>query len=635
MSRILMIEDHPTNRKLIGDILRRAGHDVREATTADEGIPIAIAERPDLIVMDIQLPGTDGLTATRLLRANLQTRNIPVLAVTAHAMRGDEKRILAAGCDGYVAKPISYQALLAEVTRLTEEQRSPVTVVLEDETPDAKPAATAERAGSTSPSNARVLVVDDEPRNTRLLEALLVPSGYDVRIAASGAECLALARDADLILLDAMMPGLDGFEVVRRLREDPTARLIPIVMVTALNSADDRLRALEAGCDEFLSKPFDKNEVLARVRTLVRLNYYRRQLDEKAKLESVVRRMSDGILICDANWKILVSNETAAAYLGIGRGDAHPLDLLYHAYDVTASREEVARLAYRRTTFELRRAASDRFQELVLEATVEVLRDVERAPSSVIMTLRDVTAAYRQGVLRQEFLSLVSHKLRTPLTVISLNASLLLEKQFGDLSERQVAAASAVDAQALRLRQLVEKLITFTLMSDPAARGPSEPVRVSEHVPRVVDSVVKTFADRPVDVTLRLSDVRVAASVSNLTAIVENLVDNAVKFCEKERAVITITAVQQGEDVVLTVEDNGPGIPPEEHASVFEKFYQIEKHFTGSVDGVGLGLPLVKTIVEAYGGRIQMDSRIGSGTKFVVTLPSWPTDMPVLLPAHS
>lgn len=128
MSRILMIEDHPTNRKLIGDILRLAGHEVREAVTADEGIPIAIAERPDLIVLDIQLPGTDGLTATRLLRAAAGTRSIPILAVTAQAMRGDEKRILAAGCDGYVAKPIAYKLLLAEVARLTgqkpEEKRA-------------------------------------------------------------------------------------------------------------------------------------------------------------------------------------------------------------------------------------------------------------------------------------------------------------------------------------------------------------------------------------------------------------------------------------------------------------------------------------------------------------------------------
>jgi two-component system cell cycle response regulator DivK len=120
MKRILLVEDNAANRKLIGDHLRRAGHEVRETATADAGIALALAERFDLVVMDIQLPGTDGLTATRLLRANAVTRGLPILAVTAHAMRGDEERILAAGCDAYAAKPIVYKELLALVTQLLD-----------------------------------------------------------------------------------------------------------------------------------------------------------------------------------------------------------------------------------------------------------------------------------------------------------------------------------------------------------------------------------------------------------------------------------------------------------------------------------------------------------------------------------
>ncbi len=118
MKRVLLVEDNATNRKLLGDILRRAGYAVREVDNADDGIALALAEPLDLVVMDIQLPGTDGLTATRLLRADATTRGLPILAVTAHAMRGDEKRILEAGCDGYVAKPIAYKEFLAQVARL-------------------------------------------------------------------------------------------------------------------------------------------------------------------------------------------------------------------------------------------------------------------------------------------------------------------------------------------------------------------------------------------------------------------------------------------------------------------------------------------------------------------------------------
>lgn len=123
MSKVLVVEDHPANRKLVCDLLRRAGHEVLEATNADEGIPMAREQRPDLVVMDIQMPGTDGLTATRLLKADAVTRSIPVLVLTAHAMAGDEQRFKEGGCDAYLPKPLRYRPFLELVERLLE--RSP------------------------------------------------------------------------------------------------------------------------------------------------------------------------------------------------------------------------------------------------------------------------------------------------------------------------------------------------------------------------------------------------------------------------------------------------------------------------------------------------------------------------------
>jgi two-component system cell cycle response regulator DivK len=118
MKRIMLVEDNAANRKLIGDHLRRVGYHVQEVTSADQAVALALAEPFDLVVMDVQLPGTDGLSATRLLRANPVTRKLPILAVTAFAMRGDETRILAAGCNAYLAKPIAYQEFLQTVALL-------------------------------------------------------------------------------------------------------------------------------------------------------------------------------------------------------------------------------------------------------------------------------------------------------------------------------------------------------------------------------------------------------------------------------------------------------------------------------------------------------------------------------------
>ncbi len=113
--RILVVEDQEDNRKIMNDLLSSAGYEVIEAVTGEEALRVAEAERPDLILMDIQLPGLDGLEATRRIKANPALRHIPVIAVTSYALSGDEAEALEAGCDAYFSKPVSPRALLAKV----------------------------------------------------------------------------------------------------------------------------------------------------------------------------------------------------------------------------------------------------------------------------------------------------------------------------------------------------------------------------------------------------------------------------------------------------------------------------------------------------------------------------------------
>jgi two-component system, cell cycle response regulator DivK len=115
MAKVLIIEDNAANMTLATFLLQSVGHTVIAATTAEVGLTLARAEQPDLILMDIQLPGMDGLQATGLLKSDDTTRDIPVIALTALAMKGDEERIRAAGCDGYIAKPLSYKDFLETI----------------------------------------------------------------------------------------------------------------------------------------------------------------------------------------------------------------------------------------------------------------------------------------------------------------------------------------------------------------------------------------------------------------------------------------------------------------------------------------------------------------------------------------
>ena len=147
--------------------------------------------------------------------------------------------------------------------------------------------------GITKPA---ILVVDDQPQNIELLEAYLVPQGYEIVKAANGEEALEKlsGNQIDLILLDVMMPGMDGFEVTRRVRQDNTHRLLPIILVTALRETEDRVKGIEAGCDDFISKPVDKMELLARVRSLLKVKAYNDLLSNYRKeLESEVTRRTE------------------------------------------------------------------------------------------------------------------------------------------------------------------------------------------------------------------------------------------------------------------------------------------------------------------------------------------------------
>jgi adenylate cyclase len=138
--------------------------------------------------------------------------------------------------------------------------------------------------GVTVTEQSKILVVDDTPHNVKLLADLLGAKGYDVRTAASGAEALALLPgfNPDIVLLDVMMPGMSGYEVCKEIRNNPETRLLPVVMVTALDAAEERIKGIEVGADDFLSKPINTNELLARVGSLVRIQ----ELHEKVRVQA-------------------------------------------------------------------------------------------------------------------------------------------------------------------------------------------------------------------------------------------------------------------------------------------------------------------------------------------------------------
>lgn len=274
--KVLVVEDNATNRKLFQTLLRLAGHDVLEAEDAKTGIQLARDQRPELILMDIQLPGMDGFTATRLIKKDPDLKGIPVVALTAFAMLEDEEKAAEAGCDGFISKPIDTRNFQERIeTFLTSGEGSA-------EVPP-------ERDGAEYKS--KILIVDDEPMNVKVLAAQLSSDRHEIMRAGSGPEALEkiAKRPPDVILLDIMMPGMDGFEVVRRVKSDPETRNIPIIMVTVLEERKNKEKALQAGADEFLNKPVNREELLSRINSMLCLKHCEDGLDVRRSCETSLK----------------------------------------------------------------------------------------------------------------------------------------------------------------------------------------------------------------------------------------------------------------------------------------------------------------------------------------------------------
>ncbi len=351
MAKILLVEDNELNRDMLSRRLRRRGYELAIAIDGAEAISMASAQAFDLILMDMSLPVIDGWEATRRLKAQSHTQDIPIIALTAHAMRGDRDRALAAGCNDYDTKPVDLKRLIgkmqtflsadqlasnnpkapattpatpspseptvapvipiapvtpaASVTAITPETApaasvtpitpeaapAPVTPLIPEApiTPEATPAASVTPIIPTAPtvpevtepstaaekpknpfSGLPILVVDDNEDNRDMLSRRLNRRGYQSIVMDSGEAALDYIQNHDnvaLVLLDIMMPGIDGIETLRRIRQTYSRNQMPVLMVTAKAQSDDMVRAFELGANDYITKPIDFAVTLARVET--------------------------------------------------------------------------------------------------------------------------------------------------------------------------------------------------------------------------------------------------------------------------------------------------------------------------------------------------------------------------------
>ena len=270
--RVLIVDDNLSNLKLLAFLLKGHGFEVDVAIHAEEAVQRLAGPLPDLILMDIQLPGMDGLTLTRRLKADPRTRDIHIVAVTAYAMKGDEATALEAGCDDYITKPIDTRSLPDRLDRLLADTApSPTT---EEAKPLAKPRPAdpleSVQTDVQKPAHRpQILVVEDNAITRRMVRFALERADFEVLEASSGQAALAAftTHEVALVLQDLGLGDMDGFELVKRLRASPRGRETPILVFSGLLSVQDAGRITLAGFDDLVVKPVEPSRLVQIIRT--------------------------------------------------------------------------------------------------------------------------------------------------------------------------------------------------------------------------------------------------------------------------------------------------------------------------------------------------------------------------------
>jgi len=483
-----------------------------------------------------------------------------------------------------------------------------------------------------------ILVVEDEPSGRKVIESILINQGYNIEFAANGREALKQASllKPDLVLLDIMLPEMDGIEVCQHLRKDKELGEVPVVMITALDDRNTRIACIDAGADDFISKPIDRAELRARVRSITRLNRYR-LLHERDLITSwIAEKASDGFLQLNAADQILYANSRARFYLGLDVDPTEPisdtfLNIALRQYSPhpepawagwpSTSASTVAQNRY------LVRPESNTSHEFWLEATIFEMPGAEGAIRGRIIRLRDVTADILNRRNTRSFGEAITHKIRTPVSHIVSSLDLLARLAPKLSQEEIVQHATTALSGAKRLFETLNRILKYSNIQ--AHINSEEGFSLSE-LRQIVEKISYEMGLIKVSVQIsdELSSAQIVLPVQSLEVILWEILGNCRKFHPIGSPTIKVAAARfDAQRIALQIGDDGVSLSPRQLSIAWLPYFQGEKDFTGEAPGMGLGLSTVSAIVWGAGGSCRiMNQDDGTGVVVELVIPQVSAD---------
>ena len=495
--------------------------------------------------------------------------------------------------------------------------------------------------------NARILAVDDNAAALYATGRVLRSAGYEVTTATTGHGALAAAADVDLVVLDVNLPDLDGFEVCRRLRaQSDTARLPVLHLSATFTQPHDRMAGLEAGADGYLTRPVEPQVLIATVRTLLfarRAEALRLGLD--ARLRTMFELAPTGIAILDRalNYESVntaycdllrcAPEELLGNALSAGPGNGWN-DLLEKAHaslgEIGRWQGELPLVRADGTALHIdwriaRESHSGAHVLLATDMTGRLQHEQER--ERLLESERAARAdAERGNRLKEEFLATLSHELRNPLNAILGWAQVLTQSK--ELPSQVREAIEAIQRNGKLQASMIGDLLDFASITFGKMRVVVTSVDPYAAVRAAIDIMRPTAVAKQVELHCEFEPQRltVQADPERLQQIVWNLLSNAIKF-SASGGTVSVHAHRTGDSFELIVTDTGQGIEPEFLPRVFERFSQADATTTRRFGGLGIGLAIVRRLVDMQGGTIEASSPgRGQGATFTLRMPLNDTD---------
>ncbi len=648
----LIVDDSLTVRMDLKAAFEAAGFLVRLCATVSEAREAIEHEMFAVIVLDVVLPDADGVDFLAEVRRGSRTPAIPIMLLSTEAEIRDRIRGLETGADEYIGKPYDAAYVVARAKELTRKQRV-------DPPPDTR---------------LTVLVIDDSLTFREELKDALESVGYTVVTAGTGEDGLRVAADLrpSVVVVDGMLPGIDGATVVRRIRLDAALRGTPCLLLTASEDRDAELRALDSGVDAFVRKDADIGVIRARLAAIARNAVALPRGDSPRSLlgpkkilavddsPTYLNALADTLRDDGYDVVLASSGEEALGLLALQAVDCVLLDLMMPGIggEETCRRVKAAP-SVRDTPLIMLTALDDR------EAMIRGLgagaddfiaksSDLAVLKARVLAQIRrkqfeDENRHIREQLLRKEreaseaqasralaemraqllvelehknreleaFSYSVSHDLRAPLRAIDGFSQILLEDYGKQLDDNGQGHLRRICAAAQRMGHLIDALLTLSRVTSAGLER--KPVDLGLLATAVATQLRATQPERQVEFIIA-EGLDVEGDPHLLRALLENLLGNAWKFTrDRSPAIIELSVVDGAGPAVYSIRDNGAGFDMAHASKLFAPFQRL--HAASEFAGTGIGLATVQRIVDRHGGRVWAEGAVDQGATVHFTLP--------------